>query len=76
MFKDIARQMIPFLILLLVLWVAAEVLERTLTTRRGAILAPPVRPQSGVQADGAPSEAPMRTLHIESIEPASPVNGE
>ena len=73
MFKDIARQMIPFLILLIVLWVAAEILERTFTTRRGAILAPPVRPESGVQPDGAPSDTPMRTLQIESIEP---VNGE
>jgi len=43
MFRDIFKQMLPFFILLGVLWVAAELLERTLA--RPNILAPPLEPR-------------------------------
>ncbi|MCC5845048.1 MAG: hypothetical protein JJU05_12430 [Verrucomicrobia bacterium] len=40
MFKDVAKQMIPFFILLGVLWVTAEILERSLGPGH-TIIAPP-----------------------------------
>jgi len=40
MIRDILKQMIPFFLLLGVLWAAAEILESTMTER--TILAPPV----------------------------------
>lgn len=40
LWKDVTRQMLPFVILLVILWLTAELLERTLTGGR-TILAPP-----------------------------------
>jgi hypothetical protein len=40
MFKEVAKQMIPFFILLGVLWVTAEILERSLGPGH-TIIAPP-----------------------------------
>lgn len=52
MFKDVAKQMIPFFILLGVLWVTAEILERTLGPGH-TIIAPPnyEPPQRAATAD-------------------------
>lgn len=39
MFRDILKQMLPFFVLLVVLWLVAELLDRTVVTH--TIVAPP-----------------------------------
>lgn len=55
MYREIARQMVPFFILLGVLWVTAEILERTLKPGHTIIAPPGYAPPAAVEEDGAGS---------------------
>lgn len=42
MLREVLKQMLPFFVLLIVLWLVAELLERTMSNTRHTIVAPPI----------------------------------
>lgn len=42
MIREVLKQMFPFIVLVVILWLVAELLDRTMSSNRPTVVAPPI----------------------------------